>query len=470
MSTALLFIVVIVCAAAIGAGAGHYRDTFHPLVYIGALLLALYGLLPLYLIANEGENVFAPYLSEPDLVLINTVNIFGVTAILLGVMFGAGMRRPYPNSKYYAFNGFELLRVRRAAAAVGLLGTAIFAYVRPGIGGWAESGYVRDAYLITLPSLIWLMVAYRGRRPGFSAWLLFLVVASPLALLGVLSGRRGPTFMILVGLAVGWYFMRRSRPKMVTVLGGGTALGCFLLLLVANRGSHYSTDFSFKESPTSLFRASKGNEYIYGGAQIFTYERTGAYGWGRRYLIEYIVKPIPRQLWETKYEDAEDFLGLPRLQSGPGYYFQGVLGWQGTLGSAPGIISDLWWEFSWLCVVPLFGLGWLYGMGWRRAVTYGGQWISLFGTLTSLSLYLIWQALDAFGFRFLVMALTNWIVWQYATGGAGKRKRPRGKVSNFPRSSGRGIYCVGNEKAAPDSGCSGSVGCHRASPSPQGRR
>lgn len=125
-----------------------------------------------------------------------------------------------------------LRRLRKADVRAGLFAVAMFAYVRPSIGGWSESGYARDMVLITVPALLWLMVAYRGRRLNWRTWAMLILFATPLVLLGILTGRRGPTFMIAVGVGMGWFLMRDRRLPLVTVLGAGAALGMILLLLV----------------------------------------------------------------------------------------------------------------------------------------------------------------------------------------------------------------------------------------------
>ena len=46
--------------------------------------------------------------------------------------------------------------------------------------------------------------------------------------------------------------------------------------------------------------------------------------------------------------------------------FGDALGWQGAVGSAPGIVADLWVEMWWLAVPAMAGLGLLYGFVWNR--------------------------------------------------------------------------------------------------------
>lgn len=110
------------------------------------------------------------------------------------------------------------------------------------------------------------------------------------------------------------------------------------LLLVANRDSLKVGDFSFKRTDTYAFDGGAGNEFNYGGGQILTYQRAGNFSWGRQWIVDLIVRPIPRQLWPTTYKDAWDLLGIPDLfEGGPGLQFTSVFGWKGELGAAPGM-------------------------------------------------------------------------------------------------------------------------------------
>ena len=392
-------LVILVCVIAIGLGITHYRDSLHPSVYLGAMLCGLYALMPLHLQGIAGDEFYARFFSKHDFEFVLWINFAGVVSMLTGVFVGSGSTRHRIDS-FAALSGQEKIRIQKAAFRIGFVGVAAFAYVRPGLGGWNESGYMRDAYLLTMPALIWLMASYRDCRPGFRDWVKIGVLVLPLLLIGLFNARRGPIFMILVGLAVGWFFMKNTRPSLYTVFLGGGALAILMLVLVVNRDSIQAGEFQMQHSALDFTDASAGNEFIYGAGQILTYAKSEEYMWGRQYIVDFLVRPIPRQIWETKYEDAWDFLGIPNLfEGGPGAYFEKELGWQGEVGAAPGIIADLWWEFSWGYLVAIWLIGFYYGRAWRKAVSVGGKWVTIYGIITSLSVYLIWQALEAFGFN-----------------------------------------------------------------------
>jgi hypothetical protein len=141
----------------------------------------------------------------------------------------------------------------------------------------------------------------------------------------------------------------------------------------------------------------------------------------RRYLAQFLVRPVPSAIWPTKYED----FGVPELlrNAGTGEGFGDVLGWKGAVGSAPGIIADLWVELWWLSVPAMALLGWCYGFVWKKAVTRGGPWSSQYVILSALSIYLVMQTMEAVIFRTILLSVPCWLTWKWALR-ARSAKRP----------------------------------------------
>ena len=190
-----------------------------------------------------------------------------------------------------------------------------------------------------------------------------------------------------------------------------------MLFLVDNRSHIYlGSDFHFD---TNLMpgKASAGNEFVYGAGTILNADHSREYWWGRRYLVEFFVRPVPRLLWPSKYRDASVLLGVPDMEVNlgtGGAVFHSTLGWAGSRGAAPGIIADMWIEL-WVGALPvLVALGFWYGRAWRLAVRRGGLWATLYCLMFALSVYLIMQTLEAMAFRFLEAALPTWLAWRYA--------------------------------------------------------
>ncbi|HUL59764.1 MAG TPA: hypothetical protein VLU43_10835 [Anaeromyxobacteraceae bacterium] len=405
------------------------RDTLHPLLVLGPMLLFLYVLLPAYLDATHG---FFGYLSDDHLALAQGVNLLGVLAIVAGVMVGGrgavyAPRPPQPQP--------HAARLTVAALVLGLLGVAGFvagivevggftsAYGQRYGGGWSESGYARELYHLTIPALLMLLAAGAGRRSR-AAWLWVGLFALPLAVHGALGARRGPLFVVLVTVLAGRYLIRRERPRAWAVLAGGAALGVLLLLLVANRDKIYiGSELDLDASPTEYIEAGGGNEFIYGAGTIVATQETNGFAWGGRYATVFFVRPVPRAVWPSKYEDAARWFGT-NIEVNLGIdvnAFSHVLGWRGAIGAAPGVIADMWVEFAWGGVLALFAIGFLYGYVWKRSVESGGLATVVYSCLLCLSLYLVMQTLEAMAFRFLVMVVPAWIAWRLSAAQRGAR-------------------------------------------------
>jgi hypothetical protein len=100
-----------------------YRDSFHPLIYIGPMLLFLYSFLPLYLSFTQREGLRG-YLDDGDLIYVQTLNALGALSLCLGILLGSGpaaARRPPP--PWFFDQGFSH-RLTAAAVGLGLIGLA----------------------------------------------------------------------------------------------------------------------------------------------------------------------------------------------------------------------------------------------------------------------------------------------------------------------------------------------------------
>jgi hypothetical protein len=192
----------------------------------------------------------------------------------------------------------------------------------------------------------------------------------------------------------------------------GASLGFLMLFLVTNRNSIYmgSDEELTTEVSSIVEKPDTGNEFMYGAGSILSAEQRQQFYWGRRYLSQIVVRPIPHVIWETKYED----FGLPEINhnAGTGEGFVETLGWDGATGSAPGIIADLWLEFRWLNLPVLLGFGIIFGKVWRKARESGGPWITQYIIMAALSIYFVMQTMEAVIFRTLILSIPIWVVWK----------------------------------------------------------
>lgn len=405
-----------------------YRDVFHPTLLIVPMCVFLYVYMPSELLASEALFV---YVTQEQAEFTQLVIIATLLALFLGCSYGStAIDRLSPRSQ--AVTTVDARTLSHGAYALGAIGMLSWMSTMQNVGGitnafsgakgmgWSDYGYVRDAVYLLIVALLLLLTPEVARAHLRDlAWRCAIVVFSvPWLLQGLLGARRGPTFLIVSSIAMSWYFARKTRPAFVSVFVGGLLLGAVLLLLVTNRDSIYigsdkPINLDLSASLSEFNSASEANEYIFAVGCISTTQQTGAFYWGRRYFAQSIIRPIPRQLWPTKYED----LGVPGLAENggvaPAFMFE-IMGWGAVPGAAATLVADLWVEFYWLAVPVAGFIGWLYGSVWARAVRWSGYWTILYVISALCSIYLVTQAVGALLFQLLILAAPSAYVWHLA--------------------------------------------------------
>lgn len=422
MFEALLWVAILIATIALFAALDSSRDVFHPLVFIMPMMAFLYGWMPLRLLAADA---LARFFDGEQLLMVQTLNVLGML-VFAGACLAAGSRIRRSRERTQALSAATCARLRIGGAIVGSIGLACWgisiinvggftnAFSNSYGGGWDDSGYIRDCNLLLLVGVLLLVAAIASEGPRILNVLLAGIFGLPWLTQALLTARRGPTFAIAVVVVMGWYLNRNRRPPVVLMVASGFLLGWLVLFLVANRGNIYlGSDFDMKSDVSNIVeKADTGNEYIYGTGSVISSQRRNHYFWMRRYLAQLLIRPIPSAVWPTKYED----FGVPELlkNAGTGEGFADALGWVGAVGSAPGIVADLFIELWWLALVALALLGWCYGWVWRKALTSGPAWASQYTILSALSIYLVMQTMEAVIFRTLLLSVPSWIVWRWA--------------------------------------------------------
>jgi hypothetical protein len=424
MFDVLLWSALIITAAALVFALDGSRDVFHPVVFIAPMMAFLYWWMPFRLQQHDGLQ---RYLDLDQLQFVQLLNVAGIAAFL-GSCLAVGCRFARSANSYEPLSSLTCQRLRVGGALVGSVGLTCWiisiinvggfvnAFSKSYGGGWDDSGYIRDGNLLLLVGVLLLVNAMASEGMKLSNLLMALMFGLPWLLQSLLMARRGPTFALAIVVLMGWYVARSRRPPVLAAAATGLLLGWLVLFLVANRsniylGSDFNLDFD-SEVTNMTTQPDTGNEFIYGGGSIVSTQRRGHYFWMRRYLAQLLVRPIPSAVWPTKYED----FGVPELlhNAGTGEGFADALGWVGAVGSAPGIVADLWLELSWFSIAAMAGLGWCYGWLWRKAVTAGPAWASQYVILSALSIYLVMQTMEAVIFRTLLLSLPCWLVWKWA--------------------------------------------------------
>jgi hypothetical protein len=398
-----------------------YGDVFHPVMVMAPMCAFLYVYMPWKLISNED---LLNFVSEDQATFYQFLIVLVVGLFLGGMLVGS---KPNPSDAQRQRVVSDRDKVRLGAYFFGGIGFACWAYTIHYVGGfskafgvayaggWSPIGYVNDAAYLTVMALV-LLMSREAYNPKSKLWLLAVAAcALPWLSLCLLGARRGPTFMLTVCMGMSWFIARGKRPSLFTMIGCGALLGMFMLWLVTNRDHiclqcdlQFTTDMS-KATAT----VDAGNEYIFGTGCVAATQATGRYWWGKRYLAQVTVRPIPIQLWPTKYEDT----GLSALTQNAGVAIMdlaSILGWATVPGAAGTMVADLWVEFSWLCLPVAFGAGWGMGRVWRLGVTFRGFWMTEYIIFCVLSIYLITQSGEAVIARSLILSLPAITVWRWA--------------------------------------------------------
>jgi hypothetical protein len=401
------------------------RDVFHPLIFIGPMLAFLYFWMPWRLYHFGGMDRFLNY---HQLVHVQTLFVLGGLAYVLGCLAAGVKEGSLKANRDHLVVTSELMATRllTGGTLVGLVGAMCWfitiynvggfveAYSSSYSGGWDSSGYIRDGSLLLLTGTLLPIAALAAGASKFWCWFVIVACSVPWLSQSLLMARRGPTFGYAIVLLMGWYFNRGKRPPILLLAVLGAGLGYLVLFLVTNRGAIYlGSDLDVNTNVGNVVeKADTGNEYIYGSGAVLAAEQSEHYYWLRRYIAEVIIRPIPSAIWPTKWED----FGVPEVlvNAGTDPGIADVLGWVGAPGSAPGIIADLFLEVWWFAVPAMALIGYAYGWVWRRAATRGGAWTSQYVILSSLSMYLVMQTMEAVLFRALLLSIPCWIVWRWS--------------------------------------------------------
>lgn len=396
------------------------RDSFHPLVIACPVTLFFFGYMPLKL---EHDGMLTWFVSPAGLVTAQTVFLVLLMAFYLGGLLGSGSARWSWENPRVTLAPQAGERLFAAGVRVGSIGIGVWLLLIVSAGGFSEvygvsygggelhtSGWVRETNNLYLTGLLLCLASgalARGRGYRFLVAGLF---ALPHVVHALLGARRGPTFVVAVLLYVGWHIFRNRRPAVLASLAGGLLLGVFLIFLVGNRDFIYlgsKEDLDFDLGNSYVFRFGMGNEYVVASGLVLTAQHRQQFGWGVSFLEQLLLRPIPKELLPNKYEI------LPK-QNVSRDDIATTIGWWAAEGSAPTLFGQLFTEFGWAAALASLLIGWVYGWGWRRAVTTPSVgWQVLYVLMVQGLLHLLAQDFWAMAVPFLLMFVPAWLclVW-----------------------------------------------------------
>jgi oligosaccharide repeat unit polymerase len=424
--------IAFLAVVAVGVSLFYHNDTLHPAMLTLPAACFIYVYLPVDLYTT-GE--LTEFFRASELQFVQGLNALCLTALLVGLLLGSrGLRRDNRKRDVHFLQltpawKDRLFTLALVLGGIGFLlyaynlsnaGGFVTAYSRPKGGGHAASGYLRDFTILTLPAIVLLYMSRFERAWRLKDTVLIVLFSAPHLVHGLLSARRGPTFLGIATLVGGWYLTRYRRPAMWKVAAGGVSVGILLLFLVTFRGQIYlgsdlfanltGVESAVTRSVESTTEASYGNEFIYGSKAVLLIHESGRHFWGTRYLTHVFVRPIPGFLWPTKYQDV----GMEAMLFNAGVVREEVAESESIPpGAAPGFVADFYVEFRWGAILAILCIGFLFGALWRAATIYGGVWTVLYATIFALSLYFVSQTFGAFLFRALEVLVPTYIAWRY---------------------------------------------------------
>ena len=409
------------------------KDPLHPLMYLGPMIFYIYAMIPLTIYYRDLLSDYFP--DESDLAFAQTVIVSGLFCFCLGCLQNR-VPAAHIHAKRLDLNFSPAVRRKLLTLSylVAALGLGIFLYIivqsgglsevynRPKGGGRSGSGYVSSAPLLTIPAMILYLLAQQGRKMNGKTAALMLLFISPHIIHGFLAASRGTTFLALGTLVFGWYLTSPKRPSLRTLVAAIIGIGVLMLFLKSQRREIYiGSDFEFdqqkfQETVVPTDRNSAEN-YAYTWGLILMSRHYNMHYWGKRYVVQVLVRPIPRQLWPTKYED----MGMGTMVSMPGgggfslgQWFS-ALGWLPNAGSATGFVADAFLEFSWGGLVVCYLIGFLYSYLWKQSIVRKGIWTILYFEACVVSVFLPTQGLSsAWAYRFIYLAAPTVLLWRFA--------------------------------------------------------
>jgi len=408
------------------------RDALHPAVLIGPLMAGGYGVWPLVL--NRNGDLLR-FFNLQDLEKVGFLYFVAVLAFSVSMLGGSvsphrhasapDLGAPLQDDRYrrklfHLSLGLGSIAVAAYWYMIQNVGGFLQAYGRVKGGGWAASGYIGEALLLAFPAVALLALSRFRERIRLQDAALALLMVSPHLLQGTFGGRRGPLFLSLAVLFVAWFLARGALPSLRTGVLAVSTMMLAVVLVSSQRqevyiGSQGSVDLSRTLEIVNPDALTVGNEYVMGVATVLTSEHHGDYYWGYRYFVTYFIRPIPKQIWPSKYEDVGATWIDLNTHENEARYLEAV-GLIPVAGASSGVVADLYAEFAWGILPAIMVLGWFYAWLWAKHRLRSGIWSVLYIELIILSIYLPVQSLSAVLHRFVFMSVFTTLAWRYWIG------------------------------------------------------
>lgn len=411
------------------------RDPFHPAVFLAPLFVIGYGFWPL---ALNREGALEQLFAADQLLFVSLLYSAGLSFLYAGLAWKvpARLHRRNPFSPWAAFAGVfadEAARrkVLKAAIVLALIASAAYWFGIFNVGGLssayagykggprAGSGWIDELSLLAYPAALFYGVYRQGKRVRPLDLVILALMVSPGLLHGFLGTRRGPVFIALAVFFLSWIIARGRAPRLKDALLPVTVAFSAMLLIWTQRRSWVAQDA--RSIDTGLFvehllpnaAAVQSHDYVSGVARAVMFRVHESFYWGYRFFVEFVIRPIPRQIWPSKYEDVGAFWKVRGVEEFSSLEYQQTLGFAPPQGFSVGIISDLYSEFALLALLALFAFGWFLRWLWIKHRTLGRVWTTVLLLGLGLGIYLPTQSFAAWMARFLLMGAGTLLFWYW---------------------------------------------------------
>jgi hypothetical protein len=445
-------ICLLISALAAGAGVRAFavaRDPLHPAVFVTPLFVYFYGIWPLVL-NRDGQLealLHRSYLEQAGIVFLASI-----AAMYAGMLHGLPRLRTAPAAELNPFGSVMTVELNRrllvCAVIMGALSVVAFlvqldnagglisAYSRGKGGGSAESGIVGEATLLSFPALLMLALsAYGdGRKVTALHAALAIFIASPHLVHGLIGGRRGPLFLVLTTLLFSWLIARGKRLSLPAVVLAVCAIGLAVIVVASQRqhlyiGSEDSFEVSrvFEGDGLAPEEIDPGNSYVAAISNIVAASFFDDHYWGYRYFVTFFIRPIPKEIWPTKYEDMGADWFEHYGTGSEAARFANAIGFALPAGVSGGSVSDGFLEFSWGVVLMFYLVGRAFAAAYVRHRREGGFWSVVCFSMLALSIYLTTQSFSAWMLRLMLMSAFAYLFWRLAVGPVSQQRADGGR-------------------------------------------
>lgn len=411
---------------------GGTRDALHPAVLMTPLFLYMYCAWPLIL--NRDGGLYR-YFSPGQLEHVALLYLLSISGLYLGLLSSmqqeAGQRGLSIDIFNLEIDETTRRQITRLALFLGAIAVAAYLYKVGNVGGFeaaygrakgggrAGSGYISESVLFSFPAVLLYAISRKPQKIAAGEIILALTMMTPHLLQGTLGGRRGPIFLALATLFVAWFIAKRVRPKMATAIIGIGICGLAVVFVWSQRqdlylGSSGSVEVErVWEKIVPEGEVSRGNTYVAGAATVLMADKLDHAYWGYRYFVTFVIRPIPKQFWPTKYEDMDADWLLRYGDDVRAQRYYNTVGFVPLAGSAFGYVADAFLEFSWGVVLFSYLLGRVISATWQRHSSEGQFWSVLYIVMVVLSIYLATQSFTAWAHRLLFIGGMTYVFWRF---------------------------------------------------------